>query len=74
MVDTIPGYRADGKMTNATKEEKERIISLIKEFRDTVAILPELNKKPMGERLKIANRLDEMKQEIVRFRKEHPND
>jgi hypothetical protein len=53
-------------------ELKQYIINRIQEFRDIVANIPNL--KTQSEKLKAANRLSDIRNEMIAFREKYPDD
>lgn len=56
-----------------TPEEKQHILELVQELKKYVEELPVLIRLPRAERLKIADRMKEIKEELQKFREDYPN-
>lgn len=56
-----------------TPEEKQHVLELVQELKKYVEELPVLIRLPRAERLKIADRMKEIKEELQKFREDYPN-
>lgn len=62
------------QVMRCSPEEKQHMIDLIVEMREYIKELPAINRKPMQERRKIADRLEAIRQEMKQFRRMYPLD
>ena len=57
-----------------TPEQRQHMVDLVKEIRNYLTELPTMHTRPMAERLKVANRMKEIRKEMQEFRRKYTDD